>query len=96
MTEYETVKVSRVVKADLDRIKIEMGLPSSSQTVTTLIQQYKTKREIIDEIKKDLVEEASKIIIMQFYHKIFEILGQINKPASEITLFDLVDILKNQ
>ncbi len=95
MTEYETVKVSGVVKADLDRIKIELGLPSSSQTVTALIQRHKTKREIIDEIKKDLAEEASKIITTQFYRKIFEIFKQIDKPASEITLIDLIDILKN-
>jgi hypothetical protein len=60
VVEYDTVKVSRVVKEDLDRIKIEMGLPSSSQTVTALIQRHKTKQEIISEIKKDLAEESTK------------------------------------
>jgi hypothetical protein len=93
--EYDTVKVSRVVKADLDRIKIEMGLPSSSQTITALIQRHTTKQEIISEIKKDLAEESSKIITNQFYRKIFDMFKHKDKPASQITLMDLIDILKN-
>ena len=70
-----------------------MGLPSSSQTITALIQHHKTKREIISEIRKDLAEESSKIITTQFYRKICEIFNHIDKPASEVTLADLIDII---
>ncbi len=91
--EYDTVKVSRVVKANLDRIKIELGLPSSSQTVTALIQCYKTKHDIIDEIKQDLAKESSEIILNQLYRKLFEIFQHTDKPPSEITLADLMDII---
>ena len=93
MTEYETVKVSRIVKSDLDRIKSELGLPSSSQTVTALIQRHKLKHDIIAEIKQDLVKEASEIISNQTYRKVFEIFKQVDKPPSQVTLAELMDIL---
>jgi hypothetical protein len=79
LVEYETIKLPRVVKDEFDKIKIEMGLPSSSQTVTALIQRHKLKHDIIAEIKKDLAEESSKIITTQFYRKIFDIFsGSVN------------------
>ncbi len=93
MVEYETIKLPRVVKDEFDKIKIEMGLPSSSQTVTALIQRYKLKHEIIAEIKQDLAREASEIISNQLYRKIFEIFKQADKPPSQITLADLMDII---
>jgi hypothetical protein len=93
LAEYETVKVSRIVKSDLDRIKAELGLPSSSQTVTALIQRHKLKHDIIAEIKQDLAKEASEIILNQMYRKIFEIFKRVDKPPSEVTLADLMDIL---
>jgi hypothetical protein len=91
LTEYDSVKISRIVKSDLDKIRIEMGLPSSSQTITALIRLHKTKQEIISEIKKDLAEESSKIITTQFYRKIFEIFSHVDKHPSQITLADLMD-----
>lgn len=93
MTEYETVKISRIVKSDLDRIKAELGLPSSSQTVTHLIQRHKLRHDIIAEIKNDLSREASEIILNQISRKIFEIMKKIDKPASQVTLADILDIL---
>ena len=93
MAEYETVKVSRIVKSDLDRIKAELGLPSSSQTVTALIQRHKLKHDIIAEIKEDVAKEASEIISNQIYRKIFEIFKQVDKPPSQVTLADLMNIL---
>jgi hypothetical protein len=93
LAEYETVKVSRIVKSDLDRIKAELGLPSSSQTVTALIQRHKLKHDIIAEIKEDVAKEASEIISNQIYRKIFEIFKQVDKPPSQVTLADLMNIL---
>lgn len=93
MVEYETIKLPRVVKDEFDKIKIEMGLPSSSQTVTALIQRHKLKHDIIAEIKQDLAKEASEIISNQIYRKVFDIFKQIDKPPSEVTLADLMDIL---
>jgi hypothetical protein len=96
LAEYETVKVSRIVKSDLDRIKAELGLPSSSQTVTALIQRHKLKHDIIVEIKQDLAREASTIISNQIYRKIFKIFKQVDKPPSQVTLAGLMDILSKK
>jgi hypothetical protein len=42
---YDSVKIAHPVRLELDKIKIEMGLPSCGQTVTALIQQHKTTRD---------------------------------------------------
>lgn len=77
MVEYKTIKLPRIVKDEFDKIKTEAGLPSSSQTVTALIQLHKLKHDIIAEIKQDLAREAYEIISNQIYRKIFEIFKQI-------------------
>jgi hypothetical protein len=40
-----------------------------------------------------LAEESTKIITTQFYRKIIDIFKHIDKPPSQITLADLMDMI---
>ncbi len=92
-TEYDTIKLVRPTRLELDKLKKSMGLPSYSQTISALVEHQKVKEEIINEIKKDLAEESTKIIANLFYRFALDIMKDIKKPPAETTLLDLINII---
>ena len=92
--EYETIKVLRSTKDELDRFKRDNDLPSLSQAVTVLVERQKGRQQVMDEMSNKIAEEGSKIIAKLFYELAFDIAKNTNKPITSITLDDMVEAMK--
>ncbi|MGI0081165.1 MAG: hypothetical protein ACRECH_16265 [Nitrososphaerales archaeon] len=92
---YETIKVLKGTKDDLDKYKRANNLPSYSQAITVLVERQKAKQEVMNEISKEIAEEASKVIARLFYEFAFDVAKKSNKPVSSITLDDITGSLKS-
>jgi hypothetical protein len=91
---YDTIKVLHPTRLELDKIKKSHGLPSYNQVITMLVERKSSKDEVVNEISKDLAKISSEVfgtLLLQF---IFEMAKKVNKPLSEITVNDLLEIAK--
>lgn len=94
--EYETIKVLRATKDQLDMFKRANDLPSLSQAVTVLVERQKGRQEVMDEMTKKIAEEGSKVIVKMFYELALEIASKTSKPFTAITLDDMVNVVKSR
>jgi hypothetical protein len=95
-SEYEVIKIVKPTKLELDRIKKDMGLPSYSQVITTLVEHQKAREELKQELLEYLIQESSKVFGTYFYQLLFNLAKQIPKPMSEITLNDLSEVMQKK
>src|SRR5215212_8819340 len=95
-SQYDTIKLLRPTRKRLDDLKRSMGYPSYSQIITALVERQKTKEDTINEIRKELAEEASKAFASLFYDLILNLAKEVQKPMTEITLIDLYDIMQKK
>jgi hypothetical protein len=91
---YETIKVLKTTKNELDRYKRANNYPSYSQAITVLVERNKAKGEVMNEISKEIAEEASKVVARLFYEFVFDVAKKTNKPFSSITLDDITTAIK--
>lgn len=94
-TEYDTIKILRPTRRQLDDLKRSMGFPSYSQVITTLVERQKTKEDVVEQLSKDLAEESSKVFIQLLYQFMFSIASQIPKPLAEITLAEIFKVIQS-
>lgn len=73
-----------------------MWYPSYSQIVSALVERQKSKDETIEQLRKELGEEAGKLFARMFYELLFSIVTETNKPIPQITLTDLFRVIQKK
>lgn len=91
---YDTIKVLRPTRLELDKIKKSHGLPSYNQVISMLVERKNSKDEVVNEISKDLAKISSEVFATLLLQFIFEMAKKVDKPLSEITINDLLEIVK--
>jgi predicted CopG family antitoxin len=94
--EYDTIKIRKPARQQLDSMKRSMGYPSYSQIISALLERQSYKDEIINELKSELVEEASKILIDKLFNILMQLIFEINKPPQDITVKELFTALEKR
>jgi predicted CopG family antitoxin len=94
--QYDTIKIRRPTRQQLDELKTSMGYPSYSQIISALVERQKAKDETIEQLRKELGEEAGKIFARMFYELLFSLATETNKPIPQITLTDLFQVIQKK
>lgn len=60
------------------------------------MERQKSKDETIEQLRKELGEEAGKLFARMFYELLFSIVTETNKPIPQITLTDLFRVIQKK
>ncbi|MGB6591149.1 MAG: hypothetical protein WBE68_06550 [Candidatus Nitrosopolaris sp.] len=91
IVQYDTIRVRRQTREQLDTLKKSMGYPSYSQLLSSLVETQKARDDMIDQLKKEVSQ-----VTYTFYDILIQMAADIDKPMSEIRLNEVFQLMQKK
>jgi hypothetical protein len=91
IVQYDTIRVRRQTREQLDTLKKSMGYPSYSQLLSSLVETQKARDDMIDQLKKEVSQ-----VTYTFYDLLIQMAADIDKPMSEIRLNEVFQLMQKK